>query len=91
MREAMSPCGILNWNGNNVCHLGESDVKLLAILFAGQAEEFDTRIKQTPGSNGTPSRRGEGGQGGLLTYKKCARGIKLVAIQFALSLLDRLA
>ena len=87
MREAMSPCGILNWNGNNVCHLGESDVKLLAILFAGQAEEFDTRIKQTPGSNGTPSRRGEGGQVGLLTYKKCARGIKLVAIQFAPSLL----
>ena len=86
MREAMSPCGILYWNGNNVCHLGESDVKLLAISFAGQAEEFDTRIKQTPGRM---AHRVDGGWGqvGLLTYKKCARGIKLVAIQFAPSLL----
>ena len=65
---------------------GESHVKVLASLFAGHAEEIDACIKRTLGPNDTPSRR-EGKQGGLLTYKKCARNIKLVAIQFALSLL----
>ena len=68
--------------GRNICHLGERDVKLLVILVVGHAEKFVAHIKQTPGRIAQPT-DGVGGQVGLLTYKKCARSIKLVAIQFA--------
>ena len=86
MREAMSPCGILYWKEETFVIWEERDVKLLVILVVGHAEKFVAHIKQTPGRIAQPT-DGVGGQVGLLTYKKCARGIKLVAIQFAPSLL----
>ena len=85
MREAMSPCGILYWKEETFVIWEERDVKLLVISVVGQAK-FVAHIKQTPGRIAQPT-DGGGGQVGLLTYKKCARGIKLVAIQFAPSLL----
>ena len=77
----MSPCGILYWKEETFVIWEERDVKLLVISVVGQTK-FVAHIKQTPGRIAQPT-DGGGGQVGLLTYKKCARSIKLVAIQFA--------